>query len=441
MRIVWRIATLATLAAVLAGCQSQPSGGISTSTEVLAVPRPDGTTEPVWIEVARPEGPGPFPVVVYGHGQGTGNFLNCTPDRVPDDGDAIDSARIVEDLAALGYEAIAVLYRNRGDGVPAIGTLRPRDHLVLDARAFLAAAHWAHDRDAGDSRVALIGVSMGSFPATWATAPLPQLADLQAGLDIVTSIPTAMLGNHIANTGRSAELLGDADPATRAGAIALAAFSAVTVQLARAEQPELTAADLDAVDAPLTRGLTAPGVELFHRMFVDAPDPALAGCGDLDAVAAACDSTCATSTFAAVAAAHGLATVDPADWLTQDTLDAIAYWSPPDAVDPSAATTNPMLAAQRAMSPAYALSGPLLAPRMLPLVSIGDHVITGQVEGGNQAAELYLARLRSTGVAIPDPVPAVMDATCDHGNYLDPVRPQCGWDLVVAELTAAFAPP
>ncbi|MEO8846927.1 MAG: hypothetical protein ABI591_04615 [Kofleriaceae bacterium] len=170
---------------------------------ILDVPTLSGGTEPVWIYVATPVGPGPYPVVIYGHGQGTDNVVNCTPDRPPDDGDAITGEHIADALAARGYLTISIFYRNRGAMVPAIGELRGRDHYILDARAFLAAAHLAHDQLGGDSRVALIGVSMGSFPATWAVAPLPELADLQAGLDIVTSIPTAMLGNQIGNTGRS----------------------------------------------------------------------------------------------------------------------------------------------------------------------------------------------------------------------------------------------
>ena len=97
-----------------------------------------------------------------------------------------------------------------------------------------------------------------------------------------------------------------------------------------------------------------------------------------------------------------------------------------------------MLADQRALSPAYTLSGPLRAKRIFPLVSTGDHVVTTQLANSSAPAQLYLDRLQSTGVTMPSPIPVVQDNTCDHGNYLDPTRPQCGWSLVLAELSVAF---
>ncbi|MEO8703946.1 MAG: hypothetical protein ABI867_28105 [Kofleriaceae bacterium] len=391
-----------------------------------------GGTEPVWIYVATPAGPGPHPVVVYGHGQGVGNVVNCTPDRAPDDDDARSASRIADALAGEGYLTVAIFYRNRGATIPAAGELRGRDHYLLDARAFLAAAQLAHDRLGGDSRAALIGVSMGSFPATWATAPRAELADLQTGLDLVTTIPTAMLGNHIGNTGRSKDLLATPDLATRRTGIALAGLASVGPRTALALDPSLIAGDL-AGDA--AGGLTAAGAELVRRVFVDAPDASLPGCNSLPA---ACSSACLTSTFDAVAASRGLTDVTASDWLTQDTLDAIDYWDPPTAIDPGA-TDNVMLSRQRELSPAYSLTGPLRTRRMLPLTSIGDHVVTGQLAGSNAAAELYLARLRATGVTLPDVIPVVSDAGCDHGDYLDPSRPQCGWNLVLDELATAFA--
>lgn len=405
---------------------------LPSTLEVLTL---DGGSERVWIHVARPEGPGPFPVVIYGHGQGGGNIVNCTPDRPPDDDDSRAGSRFSDALAARGYLAIAVFYRNRGAGIPAIGELRGRDHYILDARAFLAAAQLAHRSLDGEERVALIGASMGSFPATWATASLPELADLQDGLEIVTSIPTAMLGNHIGNTGRNKALLAATDLDVRRFSIALAGLASVDARAAVALDTSLTPDDL--ASPALAGGLTPAGAELVRRVFVDAPDTSLAGCSGLT-TPAACSSACALSTFSAVAAARSLGGVTPSDWLTPDTLDAIGYWAPPNAIDPGAATPNAMLRAQRAISPAYSLAGPLRTARMLPLLSVGDRVVTDQLAQSNAPADQYLARLRSTGVTVPDPVPLVQDATCGHGDYIDPSRPGCGWSLILDELSAAF---
>jgi hypothetical protein len=375
-------------------------------------------------------------VVVYGHGQGAGNVVNCAPDRAPDDSDAMVGRRIANDLAAHGYLAVSIYYRNRGPGIPAIGELRGRDHYLLDARAFLAAARMARDELGGQSRAALIGVSMGSFPATWATAPLPELADLQEGLELVTSIPTAMLGNHIGNTGRNQGLLTSTDLATRRGAIVLAAFLSVSTRTALALDRSLTAEDLT---GGRVVGLTAAGVELLRRAVLDPPDASLPGCAALGAVPVLCSADCYASTFSAVASSHSITGVTVSDWVTSETSDAINYWAPPDAVDPGATNANALLAGLRELSPAYTLAGPLKARRMLPLTSLGDHVVTDQLAGSNKPADLYLARLRSTGVTIPDPVPVVRSPACGHGDYLDPAKPGCGWTIVLDELATAFA--
>ena len=432
---VWSFAASAVVIAHT-GCvhedESLPKGPPPT---VLEVPTLSGGTEPVWMYIATPAGPGPYPVVVYGHGQGTDDIVNCTPDRAPDNGDAVTGEHIADALADQGYLAISIFYRNQGAMVPAIGELRGRDHYILDARAFLAAAHFAHDELDGDSRVSLIGVSMGSFPATWAVAPLPELADLQDGLDIVTTIPTAMLGNQIGNTGRNKGLLASSDLSQRRASIALAGLASVGPRTALALDPSLTAEDLRGAAGA---GLTDAGSELVQRVFLDAPDASLDGCTNI-AVPAACSPTCITSTFDAVGAAHSLTDVDPEDWLTQDTLDAIGYWNPPTAIDPGPDTTNAMLAAQRALSPAYVLAGSLKTKRLLPLASVGDHVVVDQLAGSSAPGDLYLDRLRGTGVTMPDPIPIVEDSSCDHGDYLDASRPQCGWAIVLHELTTAFA--
>jgi len=419
------------------GCTSGGGSAPGGPPEVIDVPTLDGGTEPVWVYAAKPEGPGPHPVVIYGHGQGTGNFVNCTPDSAPADHDAQVGRRIANDLAARGYAAISVYYRNRGEGAPALGELRGRDHYILDARTFLAAAHVAHEQLDGDTRAALIGVSMGSFPATWATAPLPELADLQSGLELVTSIPTAMLGNHLGNTGRNQYLLTTSDAATRKGTVLMLAALAIGTNQTLAHDGSLTADDL-AISAR-TRGVTAAGVELLRRSLLDPPDASLPGCAAHTSAPAQCTPDCFAQTFDSIATARGLSKdVILTDWVTQETLDAVEYWNPPMAVDPGVAASNPLLAGMRALSPAYALEGPLRTHRMLPLVSTGDRVVVDQLGDSNAPADLYLSRLRGTGVTIADPVPVVQNSSCGHDDYLDPSKPNCGWSIVMDELTSAF---
>jgi hypothetical protein len=411
-------------------------GGIAGDLHRLEVPLPGGANEAIWIYAAAPAAGDGLPVVVFGHGQGPASLLNCAPDRPPSDTDALEARAFADALAREGYLAVAVYYRNRGDTAPGLGALRPRDHHVLDARAFLAAARWARDHHGqGSPRAALVGTSMGSFPALWAAAPLPELADLQEGLELVTSIPSAMLGNHIANTGRGAGQLDDDDPVVRAGAIAMAAYAAVTTRAADRFVLEVTPITVES--AGLADGLTAAGAVLFDRLFL-APPPAVPECDGLTDVPTPCDPACFAATFTALGAELGVTTLVAEDWLTADTLAAIRYWDPPTAVDPGPDSGNELLDLQRAISPAYALQGPLRVPRLLPLVSLGDHVVTSQVQGGNQAGDLFLARLQATGVSLPDPIPVIEHSFCGHADYHLPTRPACGWSLILDELAAAF---
>ena len=173
--------------------------------------------------------------------------------------DVQTAVRFANALATHGYLTVAVFYRNRGAGIPAIGELRARDHYILDSRAFLAAARAARDWG-GDTRVALIGVSMGSYPATWRRRPLSRSwLDLQDGIEIMTSLPTAMLGNHIANTGRNKSLLTTTDVSVRRAAIPLEAFLALSPRVILAGDRSITAADF--ADSANTAGLTAAGAE------------------------------------------------------------------------------------------------------------------------------------------------------------------------------------
>lgn len=411
------------------------TGSLHPGTQKIEVTRPDGTRDPMWIHVEVPQqGTGPSPVVIYAHGQGAGNFINCEPNTPPSDSDAETGKVIARAMAARGYIGISVFYRNRGEGVPGFGELRARDSYVFDARSILGAAQWARARGASN-KVALVGISMGSFAVTWATAPLPELADVQAGLDIRTMMPGAMLGNHIANAARSAPRLSDPDVAVRAQTILLVGYSSLAFRATALGKANITARDLV---PPITDGLTPRGVTMVRKLLIDAADPALTGCQKLPGIAPACGGACMISAFTEIGKAEGLTELKASDWLTAETIQAASYWAPPTAIDPGEGTSV-LLTAMRKPSPAYTLVGPLKTKRILPLLSSGDAVITSQTIGGSQGAVLYLEKLKEAGAYLPSPVPIINDNTCGHGDYVDEARPQCGFALVVSELAAAFA--
>src|ERR1043166_7369720 len=102
------------IAAICAGCGDNIAAlGPLTGMHEIDVAHPDGTTDHVYLAVGQPIGPGPFPVVVFAHGQSIGDFANCAPSGLPPVGAVAD---LVIDLAERGYLAVAVMYRNVGDG-------------------------------------------------------------------------------------------------------------------------------------------------------------------------------------------------------------------------------------------------------------------------------------------------------------------------------------
>lgn len=434
--------TLALLVACMPAAPMPPPGSLPPDAGALVadgytrieVPLGNGATEPMWLFAASPAGPGPFPVVVYGHGQGPTNVLpECLASAAPPTHvDVAPSVEIARALAQAGYLGVAVFYR--GFGAPQTpGRWSVRDHAVLDARSMLAAARWARDSHGkGSARVAFMGNSMGSFPATWAVSGHPALADLQAGLDLRGAVASGMLGNHLANSSPQFRAIDDASGPANNRVAAIALFT-LTLASLRATEAGSSALELSTVDRFVT-DLTPAGRELLVATFL-APPPAIPACASVPV--AACASGCANAVIADVFARRAGTAIRASDWFTAETLSAFSYWSPPTRIDPGA-TSNTLLARLRALSPAYALPGPVLGAVFLPLVSTADHTLPAQTGSTNAVGELYLARLRSVGAKPPEPVPVVMAPRCDHGDYYLPARPECGWSAVQSALGAAF---
>ncbi|MEZ4361214.1 MAG: hypothetical protein R3B48_13605 [Kofleriaceae bacterium] len=396
----------------------------------------------VWIYAASPPTPGPHPVVVYAHGQGASTLANCWTEGPPSYGDVNVGKKLAEDLASVGYVGVAVFYRNTGDGAPSGDASKFRDHAILDARALLAAARWARDEHgAGSGQVALLGVSMGTFPAFLASTARPELADLQAGLDLRLTVIAGMALNHVANFHRNvAASLASSSANTRAQGILGVAVSLPSIHATALGVDTLTR-DNVATGAPLgTRiamSLRAPARRLFEDLLLRRggalPFAACAG----QTLPAVCSAGCAQAV--AIDAFGGLA-VPPSlgSWLTDDALDAARYWSPPSQVDPTSAPAGSSLALLRALSPVYH-DHLMVTPKVLPLLSARDHVVVAQ---GQAAADLLAVRLAALGVTAPADVPKIKDddvGVCEHGDYFLPGRPRCGWAATVAALGRAFS--
>jgi hypothetical protein len=398
----------------------------------ISVPLSGGAVDDVWIYAASPPGAtGPLPVVVYGHGLNN-ELANCAPDAGPGGIDsfgahAFGSPGIADSLAKAGYLGVTVLYRNKGDGAPGLGVLRPRDHFVRDARALLAAARWARDRHGrGSERVAFVGHSMGTWPAFWAATNRDDLADLQSGLDIRTVILQAETANHITNISQP-ECSQGKQPR-------LGPYWGVTFIAALSPDGVITAGDL-AGDGPVANlfaaSYTELGLDVLKTAFFSPADTEIEGCAELAGLPPSCDRRCV---FATVKKLYGGDPLPPAEDLYRGPLvdaDAALCVLGAAAADPGPQPDDPFIAIMRSTSPAYAAEG-LLTGRALPLLARGDD------HYDEAALRRFTDKLAGLGARVPDP-PLDLGTECAHGTYWSTAKPQCGLDATLAELTAAFA--
>lgn len=396
-------------------------------TRAITYTTSDGTEDREWIYVAP--GPPDAPIVVIAHGQGTDHIINCWPTEIPHDSTVQQAARLADLVAAEGYTAVAIAYRNAGDGQPAVPALRTRDLYLRDAAAVLAAARDVRDRRHVDRDVpvALIGHSNGTYAAWWAATDRPELAELQRGLDIRTLV----LGGHTANS--LANLVAVRGPVTgvkkdRQMAIIGTTLLAVSTAIDLAGVAQIDTANLDdgsSVATLLAPLVTAKGLAAFRSTFLTRVTAASARCRA--GVPVACDSGCVEDVLAA-APDPGAVT----DYVTQTTLDGVDAWNPDVFAVPTG--TNPIVVAGRTVSPPF-YTGHLLAPRALVEYSASDHVI---VPHGQATRDGTLAALRGQGATVTSPAIA-SDArgVCEHADYWDSTR-ACGFAQIIAELHAAL---
>jgi pimeloyl-ACP methyl ester carboxylesterase len=382
----------------------------------------DGDSE--WIYIAH--GPPGAPIVVIAHGQGTEHVVNCWPDEVPHDATVKQAVGLADHLAAEGFTAVAIMYRNEGMGQPALPALRIRDTYLHDAAAVLAAARAVRT---GDEPVAFVGHSNGTYAAWWAATDRPELATPRAGLDIRTVILAGHTANALANLVSARALFVGSDKLSHQEAITGGVLLAVGSAITAAHANELAAKNLDdgsPVSIHLAPLLSQKGIDAFRAAFVTPVPTAQGACRA--GVPATCDGGCLQAQFAA-GTDPGVAT----DYLSHVVVDAINVWNPDAPTDPGAAT-NSIVAVGREISPPF-FAGHLLAPRALVLYSAKDHVI---VPHGQATRDFTLAALRTQGATVG--VPAIASdahGVCEHGDYWDPSR-SCGYTEIVAELHAAL---
>ena len=401
----------------------------------IPVAQSDGSSDTMTIYAVSPNaavhGPGPYPVVVYAHGQNYLGVANCKPDGQATN--STDAAR-VQPLADAGYLSLAVQYRNRGAGAPGTGAIRFRDHWIFDARGMLAAAQWARsEHGSGSSDVAFIGTSMGTWPAMWASSTDPALDDLKTGLSQHTVILAAEAANHFSNArGHYDDALAAASPVGNFIAVITAGSYFADIISASMDMAEVSAADL-AAGQPLGDALrlymTESAMDLMSAMYFE-PVPVGADCGaSYGDKPPACSDSCVLASYAA---SYGDVNLFGAltDYLLPPAVAAVSYWDPAGGfTDPGAGVSDTLMVAMRAGSPTYSAPG-LDAPRALSLFNQAD------AHYEPDARQLMVDKLSALG-ASPVVTPTNTAPECTHQTYMDGAL-NCGMVEIIAELDAAF---
>ena len=400
----------------------------------LTVPHLDGGATDEWAYLARPADGAPAPIVVIAHGQGVEHIVNCWPREVPHDFTVNESAALALALARQGYVAVAVSYRNAGQGAPSGESARLRDLDHRDARTVLAAAELARSRGHGTAEVAYVGFSNGTFPALWSALPRPELADLQAALQVKTVVLAGHTVNAVANIGRTSAFFSATDKTSRQQALVLGALSALTTVATALELDEVDASTFTPTTAPgaaLAELLTDDGVQALKSIAFTRADTRVAGCSALADKPVICDGTCLANTMAASADPGAIT-----KYLRAPVIDACTFWNAETAPDPGLDTPNPLLRVARRISPPYSAQGSLLTPRALLLFSSNDNVTNAH---GARAREALASKLRALGatVAVPEGLGRDASGPCQHGDYGKELR-ACGYQHLLAELRSAF---
>lgn len=409
----------------------------------------NGVTDVVAISVASPPiGDGPLPVVVFAGGFGGLSMANCTSTRLP------NLENDLQSLVDQGYLVVQIHYRSNGAQAPGLGTLKPRDWHLYDARAQLAAAVWAKTRhQRGSDQVALLGSSAGVFVTLSAVTPQPELADLQACLDVRSAVLMGESGNHLANNHKHSTNWETANELGKMVHVGGAYTSVLWRLMASERTDELRQADLESGDlgSLLAQGFHDRLRDLFVRTALLPADTSLNGCSELAGKPAVCENLCFQS-----ALLHGvneMTAADPtinandrSDWLVDDGIGQqyIEWWdesgcqqnsgsckTEPTAVERAA---NPYIDAAWTTSPVYFMDGLLPNLRVLHLVSENDPHY-----GIRRQNQLH-SKLESLGV-VPNFPQISVDPTgdCGHPDYIVKSRGVCGYDFLVSELTEAFS--
>ena len=422
----------------------------------ILVTQEDGSQDHIWLSALAPTGMGPFPVVIYAKGQGLSTLMNCSPNAPPN---------VKQDIANLvneGYLVIAISYRNAGPNADTENRFYYRDHALYDARAILAAAQWAiQHHGKATNQIALLGESMGTWPAFWASTKHPSLSDVQTGLNLQSLILTGESANHLANiaTVLGGPILDIWQQSDTLSQFKLAVAMAITSMSYRAfnnQQFSLTLNDITSgseLHNDLQEDLQAIAIDLLPPIVFNGADTTLPQCANLSGLSPLCNEQCLAATGLDFFNQRNLdpSTIlaNPDNWLKSPLKQALTWWprsnslpvdpwstlSPPD----SLRLTNPVIKGLVDGSPVYSATDSLISQRAQHLLSTHDSHFDIAARYLLSSNDGQLARLGATNISVPF-IETDGGQMCEHKDYLNAQKPNCGLYEILNELNTAFSP-
>jgi len=422
-------------------CSQIESENLGDGKHYIDVVHLNGEVDRVGIHVASPPGEGPFPVVIYAPGAGQKNFANCSPDRI------VGAPPGLSGLLELGYLVIKINHRNSGSFAPKVGEVRPRDHYLRDSRLILTAAEWARTKHGkGSDQIALIGSSFGTWNVFWAALNDFGQSDLQQCLNIKTVVMVGESAYHPANDKKVSEAWLPGNLESRILSV-LSAYVLSLYGIARdLNLYSIKNSDLytGILAERMSEHFTDESRDLIAEVLFKGIDPSIPSCSGLSGdVPPMCDPDCLADTGSKYFIDKGLDIKLAFDignidfWLKPTAQEYFTFWDPPQFQIPTLEVreNNELLQIAYQTSPVTGYQGNFISNRVLHLLSEND------AHYRVESAAMLFDSLSSLNVPVIRQPTVSVDAVgqpCEHGEYLDPLRPKCGFEIIVNELEEAF---
>lgn len=407
-----------------------------------------GQNDEFWIYVSQPAKWKPaHGAIVYAHGQGADNYLPCwNTAEAPQHADVDEGIRVAKQFAQNGHLGISVFYRISGPSASLPG-LKLRTDRVRDGATLLTALQWVQQRTQSTTLPsAVLGVSMGTVAAINTATTTDALRSLRQGIDLRLVMLAGYTLNHVANASRALEPLITNQTINKQGT-ALATMGFLAAVQIHAQNNGIIDKETwtKAANRPLIESMLTPAGEALVRELYSTPPNQLGitECTE-DKKPASCTNTCAQQVLLRrwqqdAPTDFANQKLEATVWFKEDAIKAWLHWYQfKTHPTPQDRRNNPVLDHLAQQSPLYQDLN-FAVPKIAVLIADEDHVTQYH---GTTSVDALLNKLRDANVLL-EPVPTLTRDTqgpCDHYNYVNHTRPQCGWRDILKLSADAFSP-